>query len=339
MTQRPKTPLRRFVGWLLYAGYLVGLAFIALKVYGYLALDIPVTRSANEDDVWRLYYGELWDSGAITSNSTADDGRMDVLLLGASVLEQVGEPLEAALKKEFGENVRVYNLCKSAHTTRDSTHKYRRLQDRHFDLIIVYHGINDSRMNCVKTADFRGDYTHCAWYASFERRLKEGALSFAGIAAAAGHGKIGLGEPDAEARAFGREIKTKTAFRQNVEEIVAAARKRNTPVVLMTFATWIPDGYSDEKFRAGKLPYGSGQFELPMAVWGDSANVLEAVRVHNAVIRDVANRYDNVRFVDQRALLPGDGSVFTDPCHLTKKGCELFAANILATLRRESKTP
>lgn len=330
--RRSRSPARGILGWVLYAGYVSAVVFLGLKLYGWFVLDIPVTRAPDNDDVWRLYYAELWDSGAIDSQSTAGDGRLDVLLLGASVLEQVAEPLEAALKQRFGENVHVYNLCKSAHTTRDSANKYSRLRDKPFDLIVVYHGINDARMNCVPRADFRDDYSHCNWYASFDRRLKQGALSVSGIAAGLSQGKIGLGEPDADARDFGREIKTKTAFRRNVEQIVRDAAARKTPVVLMTFATWVPPGYSEKKFRAGKLPYGDGRFELPVEVWGDPPNVLKAVDAHNAVIRDVARRYDNVRFVDQRKLLPKDGSVFCDACHLTDAGCRQFAANIVAAL-------
>ncbi|MFQ5731642.1 MAG: SGNH/GDSL hydrolase family protein, partial [Planctomycetaceae bacterium] len=334
-----RSPSRRLVGWGLYAGYLAAVVFVGVKLFGYFVLDIPVTRSANADDVWRYYYKELWKSGAVDSQSTAGDGRMDVLLLGASVLEQAADPLEDALKKQVGDNVRVYNLCKSAHTTRDSALKYSRLREKQFDLIVVYHGINDSRMNCVPKADFRDDYSHCRWYAGFDRRLKAGMLSVRGITAGFNRGKIALGEPDDDARAFGRDVKTETAFRRNVEQIVKAAAARKTPVVLMTFATWIPDGYSEEKFRMGKLPYGSGRFELPVEVWGDPPNVLKTVNAHNAVIRDIAGRYDNVRFVDQQKLLPGNGSVFSDVCHLTDDGCEQFAANVVAAIRRTPQPP
>jgi lysophospholipase L1-like esterase len=334
--QNPKTksrrsPLRRVRFAVLYSLYVAGVLFLGLKLYGWFVFDVPLTRTSNADDVWRLYYPELWQTGAVDSDAKPGDGRLDVLLLGASVLEQMTEPLERELKQRYGDNVRLYNLSKSAHTTRDSRQKFSRLKDKQFDLIVVYHGINDVRMNCVPRAEYRDDYSHCAWYASFAQKLKYGAISVRGVAADL-KTSIGLGPPDVENRKYGGDVKTAAAFRANLEAIVSSARERKIPVVLMTFATYLPPDYTKERFQAGKLDYGEGRFKLPTEVWGNPRDVLAAVKVHNAVIRDVAAKYDNVRFVDQEKLLPRNGKVFADVCHLTPHGCELFAKNLAAAV-------
>jgi lysophospholipase L1-like esterase len=321
------SPLRRVRFAVLYSLYVAGIVFLGWKLYGWFVYDVPLTRPSNADDVWGMYYPELWKSGAVDSDARPDDGRLDVLLLGASVLEQMTEPLERELQQRYGDNVRLYNLSKSAHTTRDSLQKLDRLRDRHFDVIVVYHGINDVRMNCVPKADYRDDYSHCAWYASFEQKLKHGAISVRGVTSDL-KSSIGLGPPDVKDRKYGRDIKTAAAFRANLEAIVSSARERKIPVVLMTFATYLPEDYTEERFRAGQLDYGKGQFQLPTEVWGHPPDVLAAVKVHNAVIRDVAERFDNVRFVDQEKLLPRNGKVFADVCHLTPHGCRLFAKNL-----------
>ena len=235
------------------------------------------------------------------------------------------------MRKRYGDRVRVFNLAKSAHTTRDSSLKYSRLKDKHFDLIIVYHGINDCRMNCIPKEDFRDDYSHCAWYDSFQRRLKSGTLSLQGISAGF---KIGLGEPDRRDRQFGHDVKTGTAFRRNLESIVTAARDRYTPVVLMSFATYLPNNYSEDRFRAGQLDYGNGEHGMPVETWGDPAAVIAAVETHNAVIQDVAYRFDNVLYVDQKRLLPDNGTSFSDVCHLTKRGIRVFVGNLVPAIER-----
>ena len=331
---------RRIRFTVLYSLYLTVIAFIGLKFSAYFLYDVPITRTANTDDVWRFYYGELWTTGAVESDAASGDDRFDVLLLGASVLEQMTKPLEAALKRQCGENVRIFNLSKSAHTTRDSALKFSRLKDRRFDLIVIYHGINDSRMNCVPQTDYRDDYTHCAWYASFHQRLEAGAISLTGISVGMNRGKIGLGPPDADDRRYGRLIKTEAAFRSNIESILRAAKTKRTPVVLMTFATYAAPNYSEKRFRANSLDYGAGRFKLPTEVWGEPDAVVATVKAHNGVIRSLAGTDDNMLFVDQAALLPRNGTVFSDICHLTKDGCRRFVTNLMPVIvkrfRREA---
>lgn len=330
--QTPRSWPRRVRFAVLYSAYLVVLCWIGLKVFAWMQYDVPVTRSANADDVWRLYYAELWKSGVLDSNGSHDDGRFDVLLLGASVLEQVAPKLETALRKRYGESVRVYNLALSAHTTRDSANKYRRLRDRTFDLVIVYHGINDSRMNCCREEDYRDDYSHCAWYDSFERKLEAGAISFRGVTSNLNRGKIGLGPPDEENLRYSRNVKTGPAFRRNVEAILKLAAAKQTPVLLMTFASHLPADYSRAAFEAGRLDYGEGHHQLAVEVWGEPAGVKKAIATHNAVIRKLHRDHPQTIFVDMKTHLPESGRIFSDVCHLTPDGCDVFVSRMMPAI-------
>ena len=75
----------------------------------------------------------------------------DILLLGGSVLVE---------RTDF----RVVNLSALAHTTRDSYLKLKSLGDPRFDVVVVYHGINEVRANNCPPDLYRSDYSHYEWY-------------------------------------------------------------------------------------------------------------------------------------------------------------------------------
>src|SRR5690606_28230802 len=77
---------------------------------------------------------------------------------------------------------------------------------------------------------------------------------------------------------WGNEIKTPPAFEANVRRIVALAAECETPLILMTFATWIPDNYTTEDFYAGKLGYGDGHLRHSTETWGWADNVRRTVK-------------------------------------------------------------
>jgi hypothetical protein len=328
----PRSRRRRILFWTAYPLYIALLVFGGAKLYWLLQYGVPPSRSLTGDDIWRRYYRELWDSGVYNAEIGPNDGHFDVLLLGGSVLEQVANRLEDELRGELGDRVRVWKLAKSAHTSRDSFHKFSKLRDKSFDLIVIYHGINDTRMNCCPEADFRDDYSHCQWYASFAGRLA-GTAPRPPFTALTFRGKIPLGEQSEAVLDYGRTIKTGPAFRKNLETIVAAAHTARTPVVLMSFAWHIPEDYSRDRFERGALDYGDGEHRLPVELWGRPDAVGATIEVHNAAVRALATRYDNVLFIDQRELLPRDGRYFSDVCHLTADGCAAFVDNFMAAVR------
>jgi lysophospholipase L1-like esterase len=251
------------------------------------------------------------------------------------VAEQTGMQLQSRLVEVMGTPVRVHNAAFSAHTTQDSLNKFTCLTERgaEFDLILIYHGINDVRMNCVAAEDFRNDYTHCAWYASFNKRKREGGISARDSIRESLDRMIGLGPPSPDHAAFGAQIKTGPAFRDHLEQILKIADQQNTPVVLMTFATHFVDDYSRDAFLKKQLGYAGGPLSLPTEIWGESDNVKRGVAVHNDVIRQLATERPQSLFIDMNAELTGIEH-FTDVCHLSSLGTKRFTDIVSAELPR-----
>lgn len=130
---------------------------------------------------WRISYDVLFrDPGRILyayypdlkkidrKNPDLDDEFYDILLLGGSVLSREWGQIEQCLSEQLAFNtkrkVRIFNLSKPAHTSRDNRLKYSALGAARFEMVVLYHGINEVRANNVPPELFREDYTHFYWY-------------------------------------------------------------------------------------------------------------------------------------------------------------------------------
>ncbi|RMG37071.1 MAG: hypothetical protein D6725_09570 [Planctomycetota bacterium] len=320
--------------WVLYAGYLCALAAMAMVAFERWLIAPPAGSRVAADVVWQHYYPELWSSGLLSEPPAPSDGRFDVLLLGGSVLEQ----LEPFLRDEFaqatGARARIFGLARAAHTSRDSYNKVRRLAGTPVDLVIVYHGINDVRMNCCPPGTFREDYAHCAWYDSFERRLRRGKLTLT-EALQDRVESIALGAPERELLDEGRVLKTPAAFRKNVEAIIRRLREgpRAPEILLATFALALPEGYTRDAFEQRRLGYGDGSYKrCPAELWGHPDAVRAGVAAHNRVIRTLALERTTL-FCDLAATLDARTELFVDPCHLTEEGCRIAAGRLARAAR------
>lgn len=297
--------------------------------------------------LWYAHYPQLRTSGVENAADSKVDGAYDVVILGGSTISDefgsIGAELGARLKARLNRPVRVFNLAYPAHNSRDSMLKHRWLADQRFDLVVVYDGINDTRMNNAPPEVFRDDYAHCHWYECVNRldrhpALYQSALPFTlQFAAERSAEFVGLaqyvprGNPSEEWLEHGKNIRTRRTLQQNLGEIVATARERNERVVLMTFAYHVPANYSREAFVAGKLDYNDAR-ACPVELWGKPANVAAALQQQNEAVRELAAQNPDVVFVDQERLLVRSARHFDDCCHLTPAGCVQFAKNIVAKL-------
>jgi hypothetical protein len=297
----------------------VVLCWAGVRFFWWWRLGLRVTENPGVEAVWRLHYEELYSSGAVDARLAPDDGSYDVLLQGGSVLEQIAPTLEQSLQRELPGHFRLFNLARSAHTSRDTYFKQRRLADKPFDLVIYYDGVNDARMNCCPDDVYRDDYRHFSWYDSLEARLEAGTISVSDILASRLNRGI-LTFDIAEGREFSNRIKTAKAYRQNLEPLVDAADRSTGRLLLMTFAYRLPKNYTDEAFRAHQLGYGRGKFELGADVWGTAEGIEGAITAHNRVIRELAAGHKHVIFVDEDQQMPKSGTYFSDLCHLTDEG-------------------
>lgn len=328
------SPQRQRRKWIFRGLYLLYSLLViggGLWLYGWMMIPAAPDSLGEEAVVWNYFYPELKDSGA-ADVKTAPESDLKVLLLGASVMEQIVPALESRLHEEFGDRMRVYNLAKSAHTTRDSVLKYRLLDPQEFDLVIVYHGINDVRMNYCPREYFREDYTHIAWYRGIQRHVKAGTLIVKDVVREQFERVWALGKPDPEEWHYGAEIKTRQPFHNNLEEIISRSNAAQTPILLMSFAWWLPEqdpGGTTQPPAA----YGEGQYKLSADLWGNPQYLPLILNAHNEVIRNLSES-PQVLFVDQESLMPKDGETFSDPCHLTEAGELRFVENLWPTVKQ-----
>lgn len=294
-----------------------------------------------------FYYPEL---KPLTGDRSEEEAGFEILLLGGSVLHEDWGNIPRALKERIarvaGKDVRLYNLARPGHTSLDSYYKYKRLGARTFDLVVLYHGINELRLNNCPPGVYRPDYGHYSWYRIINRfeghprwpdLASHYALSYRFIRL---HEKlidpgsyIPRDRPAQDMMRFGGDIKTAGAFETNIKRIIGLARDRKEPLALMTFSYHLDEKYSLEKFENGSLDYCL--HSCPVEIWGTPANIVSGLEVHNRIIRDIESQSPGgTVFVDQEGLIPKNGIHFNDICHLTHIGCSAFAENILRALPR-----
>jgi hypothetical protein len=334
----PHSPGRRLLFLGIYLLFCWGIFLAGGRLYWWLRAGVPPDETAA---VWDYFYPEVRRSHVKQIHPRHDDERFDVLLLGGSVLEPAWGPVESLLashlRDRLGERYRLFNLARAAHTSRDSLLKYSQLSDEQFELVIVYDGINDVRLNCCPRARFRNDYRHFPWYDSLQKRLDAGRMllpaSLVSDAALAGE-TISTSQVDEASLEEGRDIKTDRTLRQNLDEIVSSAAKRGDLVVLTTFAYFVPANYTRARFEGQSLEYEFRPRSCAAEMWGKPRHVVAALEAQNAAIRSLSADHPEVLFVDEQHLLPATGRMFIDPCHLTDEGCRQFVDNLWPVIER-----
>lgn len=335
--------------------YLLVLLEAASRVYWRVKEGVPLLDTSR---ILYRFHPHLRDSGVLTADVSRDDERIDVLILGGSVMEAEYSPavtasVREALAAATGRPVRVFNLGRRGQTSRDALTKYRILADRPFDMVLLYHSINESRYNNCPPEKFRDDYSHVWWYAAQDCLARHREVRFFSLPFTVEYTLIhilsnrrlpfyvGKSWPKPEWMAYGSQVKTDRALRANFQAILDLARRKGEPVVLMTFALYIPQGYSREKFNRKELDYD--RHIAPVELWGTPENTAAAIAAHDRVIRELAAANDHAVFVDQQGLMTKDGRHFHDCCHLTELGCRQWAANLVGPvcqhLRRDGKLP
>jgi hypothetical protein len=334
----------RWLRWPALLVYLLLLLEVGGRVFWRVEYGVPLWGATERD--WYGIFFEGFRRGAQVPRGPEPE-TLDVLLLGGSTLFDVahargGELLRDGLAAATGRPVRIVSHAKRAHTTRDSLLKYRLLEGEPFDLVVIYHGINDARLNNVPPERFRDDYSHAAWYDKLNllarsrpwqaRLLLPFGLAYArmDLAEAGIFARyVPRNRPMASWTRFGAEIRTEATFRSNVTAILDLALQRGQPVVLMSFAWYVPEGYTLERFEGRQLDYA--RHKHPIEIWGEPANVVRALEAHDRVIRELAAERD-VLFVDAAAALPPGRETFDDICHLTWSGASRFVERLAAAV-------
>lgn len=356
---KAKGPLKkRIIKAIIFLLYILIMAEIGSRIYWKVRRDVPFFSSQN--DWYNRFYEELNESGVWEDGLERDNSTFDVLLLGGSALDRFHDSLaekstvlQDGLAKVTGRKVKVYNLASPGMTTRDSLTKYRLLADKHFDLVIVYHGVNDTRLNNCPPEMFEDDYTHSGWYHKIAVMQNQIAMlpyfslpytleySFIHVRASKKlRNYIPRHRIHPEWTEYGSDVKTAKPFGNNLQEIVDLAAKRDEPLLMMTFGWYIPQNYSLKACRAKKLDYADSPAPSVVELWGDIDGVKTGLAEHNKVVRKVAADNKQVFFVDAAILMPQKGEYFNDVCHLSEKGKkELYNITLTAVKDIMPKQP
>ncbi len=326
---------------LLYATYLLILMEVASRAYLNIRHDVPFFEP---ETIIYNFYPELRELKK--KDIHRNDGYFDILVLGASVLHPNWGYIEQILSEELSQktqgNFRIHNLSRSAHSSLDSYHKYKRLMEKSFDLVVFYHGINEVRANNCPDFVFRSDYSHYIWYRRINIIDKHGEMKFVAFPYVFDHALMVLREGRISYKLThpqlvrgrlskgwiecGSTIKTRSSFERNLRRIVQIAKDKEEPLLLMSFAFYVPKDYTLERFTNKSLDYN--EYKCSIEVWGKPENVVKGILNHNQVIEDIVKENKDIYFVDMNRLIPKQGRCFDDICHLTYEGSREFVNNI-----------
>jgi hypothetical protein len=340
--------MRRHVGYatkvtLLVLSLLVSvvMAEIGSRTFWLLRYDVSIRHPSR---ILNALYPELdrvgWDRFA------HDDEYFDVLLLGGSVIHANFGNVEGELLEQLAargrRNVRIVNLAMPAQTSRDSWLKYAALPDARFELVVLYHGMNDVRVNNAPPDVFREDYSHYSWYQAVNTLAPYHGKSWFALpytlhylagrvrVAIDGDSYLPPGRPRADWVRYGSEPRSTEPFRRNLAGLLDLASERGDRVLLMSFASYVPENYTLDAFKEQRLDYllHTSAIEL----WGKKEHVIATLKAHNQVIRELAVQHPEVLFFDQESLMPKSAEYFNDVCHFTLVGSRKFVENLLGAV-------
>jgi hypothetical protein len=319
---------------------LVGLEGIA-RLYWWRVKGVA---GVTPEKIWRTTYTEVAASGIDDVSPYHGDKSFDVLLLGASVLHHrfgdIAVRLRDRLAEKLGRPVRVINLAYPGRTSVESRMKYARLNDRRFDLVLFYEAINDISTNNCPPREFRADYSHVRHIAQMKALLRHPEVGWFALPYTAQYIAINLGDRWGLTRGrwdmrYSADLRTPPSYEANLEAVVKTAKERGDPVMLATFAYYLPANYSLDAFKAKTLDYAKHLCAAEQ--WSTPDAVVRGLEAHNAAVRRIAARHHTL-FVDVASRMPPGRLCFDDPCHLTPEGCRQFVELIVAGLDRYRST-
>ncbi len=352
--QAPKSTRNKARSWrkkirfgVLYVLFLFVVAEVGARVYWRITAWVSPWHPS--ELVTQRFYPELGSRLHQEASDPHDDG-FDILLLGGSVLHDdwgdIHDRLVRGLHDAGLDDARVFNLAVPAHTSRDSLLKYQWCVERNepFDLVVVYHGINETRMNNCPPGMFREDYSHVSWYAMVNALHPQSVANWVLFPYTVRYAWVSLLDqagayaprtrPKPEWMPYGASVHTEAAFEKNIRQIVEMAGDRGEAVVLVTFAYRVVED-PPEEFDPRQMPgYAIPDFKgaCPIEIWGQLSHVTGAIDLHNGALRRLADRYAHVTLFDQAALMSQDPRYFCDICHFTRAGCERFVENLIPVI-------
>ena len=334
----------------IYVLYLFLLFEVTSRIYLTFWKDVPFIRP---EEIIYEFYPELKEIKQ--RKIYKGDDKFDILLLGASVFNPEHCSIKSILLEELTKKMplkfEIHNLAKDAHISLDSLYKYTQLFNKHFDLVLFYHGINEVRANNCPLSIFKNDYSHYGWYRSINHIIRHKEIKFITFPYVFSLAWMKLQEkflplelvPKEDPRndwvEHGKEIKTISSFKNNVIKIIEIAEIKEEPLLIMTFSFYVPEDYTFERFVNNSLDYNRiNGYRSTIEIWGNPQNVIAGISAHNKVIKNIVENYPNIYFIDINNLIPRQGKYFNDICHFSNLGSKKFVDNIINTVFRIIKT-
>ncbi len=276
-------------------------------------------------------------------NEYQNSDKKKILLLGASVLNDDYGHVEGYLKDILNnENMDIYNVSEPAHTSLDSYYKYKLLKDMHFDAIVFYHGINETRANNCPDKMFSEDYNHYMWYKLVNKFFKHKeiplcvsfyTMEFIFIRI---EDKIGIkyfipmmNEGKKEFEQYGGKIKTGKSFYKNLMRIKRLKNKRSDGKIIVPAFVF----FGNKDFTKTEEEYS-----CPVGIWGNKENVKKGVYAHNKILYKIYTEDTNdFVWIDTYKIFPITDETMADVCHFTNKGSKIFASILGDTIKKYVK--
>lgn len=278
-----------------------------------------------------------------SQNSNPENNVKKVLILGGSVVStnwsHLEKRLDTMLLPHFpkGTEIRVMNAAAPANSSLDNLIKYKALTGYHFDLVIFYEAINETRFNNIPPNFFKNDYTHVKWYQDVNLILEHPELRFTVlpytlhfiyVKARDYYTKPPLLDMNGVASEFimyGSQIKTSTPYRDNIQALINTVQSRKQRILLMSYASYFPEGIKLLGKKSEETLFGDCTFRTNINLWGDADNVKKGIQAHNQQMVELVAR-NKVDFLDMASLMPSRKQYFCDVCHLSPgQGAQQFA--------------
>ncbi len=258
-----------------------------------------------------------------------------VLLLGGSVLHDDFGRVEYWINNYLSpHNINVYNVSAPGHTSLDSYYKYYLMKNLHFDAILFYHGINETRANNCPENIFRKDYSHYSWYLLINSYFKHKEIPYfvsyytfvyLFVRALEKYELIKIvptHDPLRKWVIYGDSIKTMQSFENNLKRICNIAKDKKDGYIILPLFLLNRSSYIDT----------TSHYSCPASLWGIENNVRKGVNFHNMVIKKIKDDMDNVVLIDMYRLMQADSNLMVDICHFNSKGSERFARIVCDTI-------
>lgn len=329
---------KKLFGYLFTSLFFIILLEIVFRAYFSIYFQTPFFQPSA---IINHYYPELEKLDHVYDSENI----FNILILGGSVITYGFSDIELLLQEQLDsltpQHVRIYNLAKPAHASLDSYHKINLKDIQGFDLVLVYHGINELRANNCPPDFFKANYEHFSWYKEIalitENTTKDYCTTWFGFQWIGVQlskkitGNLPTHFPKETWMDYGSEIKTAAPFENNLRQIISKSHEANIPVLLSTFAYHRAKNYSKQAFLDKSLDYGSHLCLTES--WGDEPHVVKGLETHNSIIKKLTAEYEEgVHFFDMEKHLTKSADNFNDICHITRAASEEFVELILPTV-------